>query len=424
MEEHNPWWYGDYHEKYLEWRESDIRWKPPLINIIEVKPFSLNFIIGPRQIGKTTAIMVYIHEILARNTDPRAIFYYPCDEISDFRELGEILDDYLRFKESRGIKHATIFLDEITFVDEWWRAIKARIDRGMLKNDTIFISGSASIELIAGKERFPGRRGMGKDYYLLPLTFHEYAKLVKKREIKGVTFSTDNLLEKIKTNKIFSRRLMEDFEEYLTTGGFPISIKEYLAKGRTTEAQRVYLDWLRTDIIKTGKSEKILKDILAQVIRARANPISWNRIAKEAGGLSPNTVRSYIELLENLFVVKVLEFIEPSGKVYRRKNKKIHVIDPFLYDTLSRWTREEVITEQKVEAIIANHLSLLGEVFYWRDSTEIDVVLRINKKLLGFEVKWALRQESRRRPIRTIVLDRDLIPLFLASIKIKGTFKK
>ncbi len=423
MEYTNPWWEGELHDKYVEWKESDIKWIPPIVNMMEVKPFSLNFIIGPRQIGKTTSIMVFIYDILLKKRDPKSIFYFPCDELSDYKELGEVLDDYLRFKESKGIKSSIIFLDEITFVDEWWRAIKARIDAGKFKNDVLFISGSASIELIAGKERFPGRRGEGKDYYILPLTFHEYVKLIKKRPITEVPFSEENVLDAIKVNKLLSKQLSEDFEEYLITGGFPISIKEYLAKGSTTKAQRIYLDWLRTDIIKSGRSEKIAKDILAQIIRARLSPLSWNGIAKEAGGISPNTVRSYIELLENLFVVKVLEFIDPNGKIWRRKNKKIHISDPFLYDTISRWTREEVTKEQKVESTVATHLSILGEVFYWRNSTEIDVILRWDKQLLGFEVKWALKPEAKRRPFKTIVLGRNRIPLFLASIKINSTFK-
>ena len=146
--------------------------------------------------------------------------------------------------------------------------------------------------------------------------------------------------------------------------------------------------------------------------------------AKEAGGISPNTVRSYIELLENLFVVKVLEFIDPNGRILRRKNKKIHISDPFLYDTISRWTREEVIKEQKVESTVATHLSILGEVFYWRNSAEIDVILRWGKQLLGFEVKWTLKPKAKRRPFKTVVLDRNQIPLFLASVKINSTFKK
>jgi uncharacterized protein len=48
-------------------------------------------------------------------------------------------------------------------VEEWHRAVKARIDKGLFKNDVIIISGSASLEILKQKEYFPGRRGSGRD---------------------------------------------------------------------------------------------------------------------------------------------------------------------------------------------------------------------------------------------------------------------
>ena len=135
-------------------------------------------------------------------------------------------------------------------------------------------------------------------------------------------------------------------------------------------------------------------------------------------------MRSYIDFLQKIFVVKVLEHIEPSGKIMPRKNKKIHIIDPFLYTTISRWTREEVAVEQKVESLVMSHLSHIGPVYYWRNKTEIDIVLRRDYKLIGFEVKWALKPKTKKKPIRTITLNREEIPLFLATLDIKGIHKE
>lgn len=140
------------------------------MNEISVEPFSLNFIFGPRQVGKTTAIKILIHKYLEFQ-DPRAIFYYSCDELTDYRELSEVLDNYISSRKAWGIKNSMIFLDEITFVNEWWRAIKSKIDSGELSGDVLTITGSVSMELMNQKEFFPGRRGKRKDYLLMPLTF-------------------------------------------------------------------------------------------------------------------------------------------------------------------------------------------------------------------------------------------------------------
>ncbi len=416
MEAHNPWWFGETHPKYLEWESSEIKWTPRLINEFRIKPFSLNFIVGPRQIGKTTAIAIYIHKNLLKRLKPEAIFYFACDEISDFRELGEILDNYLSFRESRGVKSSIIFLDEITFVDEWWRALKSRIDLGKLSKDVIFVSGSASLELIAGKERFPGRRGHGRDHYALPVSFDEFVSQIKKIPVKKYDFSKNIIDNALKANKLLKRELTETFEIYLRTGGFPLAIKEFLTSGKTWNAYKTYMDWLKTDIVRTRKSEKTTKEILSYILNARLTPISWNNIAKETSISSPNTIRSYIEFLEDLFILKVLYWIGTDGKIMPRKNKKIHVTDPFLYDALAKWTRVNIFDEQKVESILAMHLNRIGDIFYWKNSTEVDVILKYEGKLLGFEAKWSIKTPGR-RPFNTRILDKKTIPIFLASIK-------
>jgi len=416
MEAYNPWWFGETHPKYLEWKMSEIKWFPRLLSKFENRPFSLNFIVGPRQIGKTTAIAIYIHEKLLKKFKPEAIFYFACDEISDFRELGEILDNYLSFRESRGVKSSVIFLDEVTFVNEWWRALKSRIDLGKLSRDVIFISGSASLELLAGKERFPGRRGYGKDYYVLPVSFNEFVSQIKKIPVKEFEFSRNIVDNVLKANKLFEKELADAFEIYLRTGGFPLAIKEFLTSGRTWNAYKAYIDWIKTDIIRAGKSEKAAKEIVSYILNARLTPISWNSIAKETSVSSPNTIRSYIEFLENLFILKVLYWIGTDGRVMPRKNKKIHVTDPFLYDALARWVRVNIYDEQKVESVVSSHLNRIGEIFYWRDLTEVDVILKHKDKLLGFEVKWTVKTPGR-KPFNTRILDRKTIPIFLASIK-------
>ncbi|MGC8645991.1 MAG: AAA family ATPase [Thermoplasmata archaeon] len=79
---------------------------------------------SPRQVEKTTALKILIHSLLEKH-DPRKIFYFYCDELSNYRKMGEIIDNYLSSRRSLGIKNSFIFLDEITFLDEWWRALKS-----------------------------------------------------------------------------------------------------------------------------------------------------------------------------------------------------------------------------------------------------------------------------------------------------------
>lgn len=88
MEDQNPWWKGEEDEVYEGWKTSEIKWIPELIKEISLKPFSLHFLVGPRQVGKTTLLKIFIQNLLKRS-EAKGIFYYSCDELSDYRELGK-----------------------------------------------------------------------------------------------------------------------------------------------------------------------------------------------------------------------------------------------------------------------------------------------------------------------------------------------
>lgn len=47
---------------------------PREVNAVSLKPFSLNFIYGPRQVGKTTMIKLIIKDLL-HEVRPEAIFF-------------------------------------------------------------------------------------------------------------------------------------------------------------------------------------------------------------------------------------------------------------------------------------------------------------------------------------------------------------
>jgi predicted AAA+ superfamily ATPase len=96
-----------------------------------LSPYSLNFIFGPRQVGKSTALILLIKRLLEEErANPKSIFYFSCDKLADYRELDEIIGEYMKFKRANNISSSFIFLDEITYPREWYRALKSRIDGG------------------------------------------------------------------------------------------------------------------------------------------------------------------------------------------------------------------------------------------------------------------------------------------------------
>jgi len=408
MERYNPWWVGEQDENFQKWQQKPIKWVPELINKISLQPFSLHFLTGPRQVGKTTTLKILIHNLLEEGEDPHALFYYPCDELENFQELGDILDAFHSSLSVRKVSKSIIILDEITFVKEWWRAIKARIDRNQYKKSILIITGSSSIELLKEKERFPGRRGNGEDFILLPLDFQEYASLFLNDLVVSTLDSSSTIEKILQPNLIYKNRIQLLFQDYLKTGGFPIPIQNYVkTKKIFPSTKKTYLDWIRGDLLQLKKNNSFMKEIFKYLLETRASPISWLSISKSTS----------INSLEELHLINILYLISPEKQIRYRKNKKIHFIDPFIVDILAEYTNSNVLEENLVESVVASHFCRIFPTYYWKNRSEVDIVSLIEDVLVGFEVKWGPKRWKKPLHLKKCyILEKEYLPLFLASV--------
>lgn len=436
MESTNPWWRKEKDQSLENWSNLAVKWIPQEIDQFSLKPFALNFLSGSRQVGKTTLLSLLIHELLQgenKSVDPRSIFYFSCDELTDYKELAEVLDSYLNARSSWGLANTTsfIFLDEVTFVDEWWRAVKSRIDNNVLSRDVVTVTGSASLDLLKHREYFPGRRGTGVDLTLRPLGFRSYVRALQNLETHTIKRAGSNkstspdlgqIQSQISANKVYSETLDRLFLTYLETGGFPLAVKEKIEFGHVQEnSRKALLDGLRVDFLRTRRSEKAMKEVISYLLSSSGSPISWLSISKSTSLASPNTCRTYVETLNDLLLVLELDLIRPDFKVMHRKNKKIHFADPFIYNVLSKYTGTKPNESSIVEGTVASHLSREYDTFYWRNGSEVDIVAvekdKAKKVQHGVEVKWGFKKGIKPRHISNYLsIDRETVPSFLASL--------
>ncbi|RLJ00171.1 MAG: ATP-binding protein [Candidatus Aenigmatarchaeota archaeon] len=386
----NPWWEKDGWEredKHLrELSLMKVRWIPKWLNKLSFKPFSLNFLVGPRQIGKTTGMKLLIKQLTTR-VNKYAVFYLDIEILRDLEELREVILFYQKIKKENRIKHAYIFLDEVTSLKEWWRIIKGFIDSGVLNRDVITVSGSSTLNILKQREAFPGRRGFGKDIEALPLSFPEFL------EIKGVDISKKST---------FKHKIHNLFSEYLEVGGYPKSINKI----------NFFPDLIRSiesEIEKTGKSPETLKQIISMLYDMVPSAMSYNTIGSKIG-ISHKTVESYIEDLQNLFALKIV--YHKDKRVNFRKEKKILIRDPYLARSLAIWCNRELRKDFLFESIVQEHLyRKFGEIYYFRNSYEIDCIAGDMK----VEVKAG--KPHRKYPKNVLVLEEKEIPEFLISLK-------
>jgi hypothetical protein len=222
----------------------------------------------------------------------------------------------------------------------------------------------------------------------------------------------------IELNNFFKSSLVDLFNNYLITGGFPNPIQDFHASHKIrSDTKRTYLDWIRGDIRKAEKNEAYMKEIFAYLLNVRCSPISWLSITKETSINSSHTAQTYIETLQQLYIINILNHISQDGKINYKKNKKVYLIDPFLINILAEFTGIEVLHETIVESVVATHLSRICPIFYWKNSSEVDVVGIIKGQQVGFEVKWGPKNWKKPPHLKNcFLLTKENIPIFLASI--------
>ncbi len=121
--------------------------------------------------------------------------------IDDYRELADTVRAYLGWARRRlgpaaenhvapfsSAERLALFLDEVSYVDRWQRAVKHLWDLGLLQGVTVIVTGSHTLDVRRGAELLPGRRGerADVDHLLLPLDFRSFWEATRGRGPAGL----------------------------------------------------------------------------------------------------------------------------------------------------------------------------------------------------------------------------------------------
>lgn len=430
----NPWWENPQRinedKQIKDFRQSKLHFTFPLLEDFELEEDFIYTLRGPRQVGKTTLLKLLIKRLLEGGASPQSVFFYSLDLVENPKELFEIYKRFHDFSKERKAIRNYIFLDEVSLVPDWQYALKEIIDLGWGEKTVFIITGSSAIDLRRGAERLPGRRGkgVGLDKVLLPLSYQNVLKILEPDLAKNLEFrqlveeigKLDNLNRLIAEDfKIYYPRIHSVFEKYLMVGGFPPALESYLRHGEVEpHVVETYLTVLRSDFEKIKRSRVILKQVLRRLYETSQTSVSWQGLAKSVDVPSYKTVREYVDILADGFLVGILYFLDRNKLVSRPgKGKKFHFIDPLIYKIVAeesgQWTIKNILTDsvmsgKVVEGVVAAHLlrnfeerlneglGFLENVFYWKTArgNEVDFVALKNKTVLPIEVRY---QESVRK---------------------------
>ena len=258
---------------------------------------------GPRQYGKSTWLQQQVRRTI-ETYGPGSAFHLTGDEIVNWRSLIDEIRSLLPlFRRDSPVRR--IFIDEITAVQEWERALKILSDAGELEKTLVVTTGSKAADLRRGTERLPGRKGKlpRTNYIFTPLSYPEF--------VRGCAphIAPEDMLP-----------------AYMLSGGAPVAASAVATEGHLPEyVIELVRDWVLGAVAASGRSRAALLALLDCLYRFGGTPLGQSKLARETG-LANNTVAAgYIELLHDLLsVVPANAWDASRARPNRRKPCKYH----------------------------------------------------------------------------------------------------
>ncbi len=385
---------------------------PPLIEEMDFGKARVYTLRGPRQVGKTTAVKFLIRRLLLSEGAWPRVLYFSLDLERQPEAIVEIVDQAKAlFPQETG--PWCIFLDEVSSIPQWQRGVKYLRDQTNAVRDTFVLTGSSSTDIRKGAERLPGRRGPGVDLdkILFPLSFRDFCKLQGIPAPDDQHFAPARFVEPdtdivLKEGMLYLRDLKNALSAYLSVGGFPQAVREYLETGQVSE-DTVHMLWnlLAGDVDRVGLDRVAALKLLERAARSLGTPTSWQNVAREMGVGSPQTAQRYATQLSEAFAMLVVHFWDLGrASVSLRKNKKLYFADP-LFSSIPGLLQPGGPTPSaplRAESLVAGALYRAEErnlvegfrspssLFYWhsKKGREIDFLAGGGSRKVPIEVKY------------------------------------
>ena len=334
----------------------------PLLNQREII-----IITGVRRGGKSSLMRLISNDLIEKydilqdnilylNFEDERFTYF---DINDFEQVYEI---FLELYHPVGRKY--FFLDEIQNVKGWEKWLNRLYEFEDLK---IFITGSNATLL--SSEIATALTGRNRQLIVYPFSFNEFLSLRNY----SITEKDFYLREK----RIEIKRL---FDEYLKLGGFP----EVLKISDNTLLEQYLKDIIYRDVIArySIRNIKEIKELTLFLASNIGTIQSYNNLREMINVKSLNTIKNYLEMLENVFLFFKIDLFSFSVKKQIYNPSKIYSVDSALSNAIAFKFSENM--GHIYENIVFIELQRRNkEVFYWKSKRgrEVDFVIKSGLKI-------------------------------------------
>jgi len=343
----------------------------------------ISLIVGPRQAGKTTLMMILKAE-LEKKGDPT--LFLNMDIERDLRFFASQESLVRKIELELGKKGGYVFINEIQRKENAGLFLKGIYDMNLPYK--LIVSGSGSLEL---KEKI-----------------HE-SLVGRKRIFELNTLSFDEFVN-FKTNNKYSSRLTEFFSlekertselliEYLNFGGYPRVVLEETAKEKRSIIDEIFRSYLEKDISFLLRVERIdaFRNLVTLLAGQIGQLINLSEISNTIG-ISVLTLKNYLWYGEKTFIFnRLLPYFSNIRKEITR-SPKIYFFDLGLrnyclgiFGTVAKSVGYGHVFENLVYNMIRQRIQTTGSsLHFWRtkDKAEVDFIIKKGDRIIPLEIKY------------------------------------
>lgn len=274
--QYNPWWENYPFNKNI---------KPRTRYLNEIKKYldwkHIIFLTGLRRVGKTTLMKLIVQELINQNIDAKYLLYVSLDDyVLSKASIIDIINEYRKIHKIKIDEYVYIFLDEITYKENYHIQLKNIYDSQNVK----IIAASSSASMLRDKKASLTGRSITLE--INPLDLDEFL------QFKGIAL------------KKRDRQLYKAyFKDYIKVGGLPENV---------LNPNREYLMNLVEDIIQKDitafyglKNHQITRDFFTLLMERSGKQLSINKIGNILK-ISPDTARRYLYYFESTYLIHLM----------------------------------------------------------------------------------------------------------------------
>jgi len=296
----------------------------------------IKIITGIRRCGKSYLLNeIFFDYLISTGVNEDHIIRISLEDLeNEYLTDAHVLNDHVK-SLIKDEQMYYLIVDEIQQVDRFVPLLNGWLK---IKNLDVYVSGSNSRFL--SKDVITEFRGRGDEIYVSPLTFKEYYDAQRK------DFDTA-------------------WNEYIIYGGMP-----FVLERSTNEQKSKYLKDLFNEIyikdikerygIRNDSQLETLLNIVSSSIGSLTNPSKIEHTFKSVKQetLSRNTIESYLDILEDTFLIKKTNRYDIKGRKYINTPSKYYFVDMGLRN--ARLNFRQLEDTHMMENIIYNELIQRG----------------------------------------------------------------